>query len=94
LVDALRFSQQNISSMRGKAYNVGSKGGTLTKLELAEKVAALTGLTFEIDETATDPDNRSYYVSFDRIERLGFRTRLSFDAALADTVNWLRLFNG
>lgn len=93
LVDALRFSQQNISSMRGKAYNVGSKGGTLTKLELAKKVAALTGLTFEIDETATDPDNRSYYVSFDRIERLGFRTRLSFDAALADTVNWLRLFH-
>jgi nucleoside-diphosphate-sugar epimerase len=90
LVEAVYFALQHSSVMQGKAYNVGSEEGTLTKLQLAQRIAAMTDLTFEIDDSAADPDNRSYYVSFERIEKLGFQTRFPFQDALEDTVNWLR----
>jgi len=90
LAEAIRFALQHAIVMQGNAYNVGSDEGTLTKLQLVQRIAALTDLTFEIDDTTADPDNRSYYVSFERIEKLGFKTRLPFQHALEDTVNWLR----
>jgi nucleoside-diphosphate-sugar epimerase len=90
LAEAIHFALQHATVMQGNAYNVGSEEGTLTKLQLVQRIAALTDLTFEIDDNAADPDNRSYYVSFKRIENLGFRTRLPFQHALEDTVNWLR----
>jgi nucleoside-diphosphate-sugar epimerase len=90
LAEAIRFALRHAINMQGNAYNVGSEEGTLTKLQLVQKIAALTDLTFEIDDNSADPDNRSYRVSFERIETLGFKTRLPFQHALEDTVNWLR----
>ena len=90
LARAIQFALEHFPIMLGKAYNVGSHEGTLTKLQLAQKIAALTGLTFEIDDKESDPDNRSYYVSFERIESIGFKTEFPFQHALEDTVDWLR----
>jgi nucleoside-diphosphate-sugar epimerase len=90
LARAIKFAFEHSPIMLGNAYNVGSHEGTLTKLQLAQKIAALTGLTFEIDDKESDPDNRSYYVSFERIESIGFKTEFPFQHALEDTVDWLR----
>jgi nucleoside-diphosphate-sugar epimerase len=90
IVTALDFSIQHFRGMAGRIYNIGSGESTLTKIDLAQRISALTGLEIEIDDTGRDPDGRHYRVAFDEIERLGYRTRQSLDAGLKETVEWIR----
>jgi nucleoside-diphosphate-sugar epimerase len=90
IVKALVFTIQNFDAMAGKIYNIGSDDGTLTKLDLAQRIATLTGVAIEIDELGRDPDGRQYRVAFDQIEGLGYHTSQPFDAGLKETVEWMR----
>lgn len=89
-VGALLFAIGRFGDMAGKTYNIGSVDATLSKLELARQIATLTKLEIEIDETGRDPDGRHYRVSFDQINRLGYRVARTFDSGLKDTVDWMR----
>jgi nucleoside-diphosphate-sugar epimerase len=91
IVEAVCFALGHSAAMSGNAYNTGSQDGTLTKLDLAERIAALTGLVIEIDHENSDPEGRWYGVSFDRIEALGFRTCITFDEGLQMTAAGVRL---
>lgn len=90
MAKALVFGIQHFASMRGEIYNVGSDDSTLTKLDLAQRIGALTGLAIEINEMGRDPDGRNYRVDFNRIEQLGYRTSHSLDTGLKETVEWIR----
>ena len=59
--------------INGKIFNVGSQENTYQLKSLAEKVAQTVPRDVEI-EWYGDPDHRSYRVSFERLEALGFRT--------------------
>lgn len=59
--------------VNGGVFNVGSRGETWQIGPLGELVAASVPGDVEI-EWYGDPDQRSYRVSFDRIEALGYRT--------------------
>lgn len=59
--------------VNGRVFNVGSLGETWQILPLGELVATSVPREVEI-EWYGDPDRRSYRVSFDRIETLGYRT--------------------
>ena len=84
-VRALSFAVDNYSKMSGKIFNVGSDESTLTKLELAQRIAGLTALTIELDAIGSDPDGRNYRVSFERIAAHGFRTSWLFNDGLRAT---------
>jgi nucleoside-diphosphate-sugar epimerase len=90
IANAVCFALDNFSHMRGSVYNIGSEDATLTKLELVERVAALTDLTFEIDPDTSDRDGRNYRVGFEKVGALGFHPSRRFDEGLRETVDWLR----
>lgn len=90
---AICFALENFSAMAGNAYNVGSAASTLTKLNMAERVARVTDFEFEIDGSMSDPDQRNYRVSFDRIEALGYAAEIDIDEAIPVTFEGVhRLF--
>jgi nucleoside-diphosphate-sugar epimerase len=68
--------------MVGQIYNVGSCA--VSKLELCERLKVKLGGDFYYTEAATgsDPDQRNYVVSSDKIERAGFRFHMTLDAGL------------
>jgi nucleoside-diphosphate-sugar epimerase len=90
IASALVFTIEHFGVMAGKIYNIGSDDGTLTKLDLAQRIGALTGLEIEIDEVGRDPDGRHYRVAFNQIQQVGYRTSRPFDAGLKETVDWIR----
>ena len=60
--------------INGQIFNVGSEENNYQLGPLAEKVAALVPRDVRI-EWYGDPDHRSYRVSFDKIQSIGYRAR-------------------
>ena len=89
IVSAIQFSIDNFSLMHGNIYNLGSDKGEFTKLELVKKVSKLTELQFDIIENESDPDGRDYYISWEKIQNLGFKLNVPIDIGLSQTKDWL-----
>ncbi len=66
--------EADAEAVNGEIFNVGSQDDTWQIGPLGELVAACVPNEAEI-EWYGDPDTRSYRVSFDRIEALGYRTQ-------------------
>lgn len=75
VADALIFLAQAPSeAVNGRIVNIGDNGLNYRLAALADDVIAALDLPVE-REWYGDPDHRSYRVSFDRLNGLGFRTR-------------------
>lgn len=71
---AQRFAlEANADAVNGRTFNVGSVANTYQIGPLGELVAANVPRAVAIDWYG-EPDHRSYRVSFDKIEALGYRT--------------------
>ncbi|MBI4450644.1 dTDP-glucose 4,6-dehydratase [Candidatus Woesearchaeota archaeon] len=75
----------------GEAYNIGGKT-ELTNLEITKKLLALCGKdTSSIEFVQDRPGHdRRYALTCDKLEKLGWKNRMPFEQALAETVQWYR----
>ena len=83
---AFLFAIDNRDRMRGEPYNVGLSTANLSKLELCEAIQAQTPFEIIRSEIGTDPDQRNYIVSNDKIEALGYTPAHSLDAGIAELI--------
>ena len=76
---------KNFETMKGQAYNVGLSDANLSKKELCEEIKKqIPGFYFAEAEVGTDPDQRNYIVSNDKIERTGFKPKVSLQAGITE----------
>ncbi len=75
----------------GEVYNLGSRT-EMTNIDLARKLLAAFGKGADRIHHVRDRLGHDFRYRLDcsKIERLGFRTRYSFDAALRETISWYR----
>ena len=71
------------STVNGQIFNVGSAGNTYQIGPLGELVAGYVPRGVET-EWYGDPDHRSYRVSFDKIEALGYRAERTAEDGVAE----------
>jgi len=78
---------ENFESMKSRPYNVGLSSANLSKLELAERIQrVMPAFTFLESPIGTDPDQRNYIVSNDRIEGTGFLPKFSVDDGILELI--------
>ena len=78
---------KNFETMKGQAYNVGLSDANLSKKELCEEIKKqVPNFYFSEAEVGTDPDQRNYIVSNEKIERTGFRPKVSLQAGIAELI--------
>jgi nucleoside-diphosphate-sugar epimerase len=77
----------HFDAMRGQAYNVGLSEANLSKMELCEEIRRQVP-DFCVMESpiGKDPDQRNYIVSNDKIERTGFKARVSLQEGIAELI--------
>tara|TARA_A100001015_G_C15044160_1_gene742209 strand:- start:3186 stop:4241 length:1056 start_codon:yes stop_codon:yes gene_type:complete len=80
-----------VEKINGEIFNVGSNKNNYQIGNLGKKIAKLVGDDVEI-EWYGDDDNRSYKVSFDKIEELGFFASLIADDGVNEII--IALKNG
>jgi nucleoside-diphosphate-sugar epimerase len=84
---AFIHSVRNFGQMKNEAYNVGLSEANLSKMELCLEIKKQVP-DFTIVESAIgkDPDQRNYIVSNEKIEKTGFKAKVSIQQGVAELV--------
>lgn len=84
---AFIHSMENFDKMKNEAYNVGLSEANLSKMELCLEIKRQVP-DFTIMESAIgqDPDKRNYIVSNEKIEKTGFKAKVSIQQGVAELI--------
>ena len=91
VVGAFIYAIENFNKLKSNTYNVGLSSANLTKLMLAKRIKnQFKDVKISIIKNRKDPDQRDYFVSNKKIEKKGFKPKISLDAGIAELLNVLR----
>lgn len=82
----------HFEEMNGQPYNVGLSEANLSKLELCREIQKqLPGFYFHGAEIGEDPDKRNYIVSNKKIEKTGFKAKISLHKGIAELIKGFQI---
>jgi nucleoside-diphosphate-sugar epimerase len=85
VVDCMVFSINNFSFLQNNIYNLGLSSANISKLQLAKMIKKkIKNLQVVIQENRKDPDQRDYFVSNAKIERAGFKAKITLDSGIEE----------
>ena len=87
------FAINNSKKMIGNIYNVGSEKMNFTKQEVAEKIKKKVDFYLHFAEIGEDADKRNYFVSYNKINQLGFETEIDIDDGIDELIKGMDLIN-
>ena len=88
VVSAFIFAIENFPKVKGEIFNLGLSSANLTKLQLAKRIKKqLPDLKIKTVHNKKDPDQRDYFVSNKKIEKLGFKAKVSIDDGIKELIS-------
>ena len=85
VVSAFVYIIDNFNKFKGEIYNLGLSNANITKLQLAMKIKKKIPQTkIIIKPLKKDPDQRDYFVSNKKIEKKGFKAKISLDKGIEE----------
>ena len=91
IVDAFVFAIDNFDKLKNNIYNLGLSSANITKLQLAKTIKKyIKNLKINIIKNRKDPDKRDYFVSNKKIEKHGFKAKVSLDTGIKELI---KIFN-
>lgn len=92
VADCFLHCIENAGRMIGRPYNAGLDDANLSKEELALKIKEqVKDLYIHFSEFGTDPDQRNYIVSNQRLREAGFEARRSLEAGISELLKGYRM---
>jgi len=83
VVNAITFISNNFSKFKNNIFNLGLSSANITKLGLAKKIKKqIKVLKIKEIKNKKDPDQRDYFVSNKKIEKKGFKAKISLDQGI------------
>ena len=78
---------EKFDKMKDEVYNVGLSEANISKLELCKEIKkVLTDFVFLESEIGSDPDKRNYIVSNEKIEKTGFKAKVSLREGIIELI--------
>ena len=88
VVRGILYSIKNFNRLKANVYNLGLSSANLTKYSLAKKIKKkISSLKIKIVKNRKDPDQRDYYVSNRKIEKKGFKAKISVEKGIDELIN-------
>ncbi len=92
VVDAFIFAISNFSKLKNNIYNIGLSDANLTKIQLAKRIKSVVKkVKIKVIKNKKDPDKRDYFVSNKKIEKTGFKTKISLDKGIKELYQLFKL---
>ena len=86
VVRAFHYCAMNYEAMSGNVYNLGDDAANCSKWQLAEKIKSLVPcIKLDIME-GSDPDQRNYIVSSQKLYETGFKINHSIEEAIEEII--------
>ncbi len=87
VVKGIIFSINNFNKLKSNVYNLGLSNANITKIDLAKKIKKqYKKLKISIIKDKSDPDKRDYFVSNAKIEKKGFKAKISLDNGIKELI--------
>jgi nucleoside-diphosphate-sugar epimerase len=87
IAEAFVHGLKNFDKMKNEPYNVGLSDANLSKWQLCEEIQKhVPDFKFTESKDGKDPDQRDYIVSNEKIEKTGFRPKVSLSDGIAELV--------
>jgi nucleoside-diphosphate-sugar epimerase len=94
VADVFNLAIENPKNFVGNIFNVGLSDANLSKYELCELIKEfLPELEIYKSATGKDPDQRNYLVSNEKIEKKGFKPKVSIKDGINELIKGLKIFN-
>ena len=91
VANAILFSIKNFEKIKNNTYNLGLSTANITKLDLLKKIKKyVPKLKIIINNKFKDPDQRDYFVSNRKIEKVGFKASIDLDTGIKELI---KVFN-
>ncbi len=84
MAESLVFALENFDRMNQEIFNVGSEELCMTKVDVAQKIKNHVDFYLKFADFNTDPDERNYRVSFQKIRNLGFSPKHDLDFGIKE----------
>ena len=94
VADVFNLAIENPENFVGNIFNVGLSDANLSKYELCKLIKEfLPDLEIYKSATGKDPDQRNYLVSNKKIEKRGFKPKVSIKDGINELIKGLKIFN-
>ena len=88
VIRGIIFSIQNFNKLKSNVYNLGLSNANITKIDLAKKIKKqYKKLKITVIKNKSDPDKRDYFVSNAKIEKKGFKAKISLDNGIKELIH-------
>ncbi len=87
VVNAIIFTMKNFNKLKNNVYNLGLSSANISKIMLARKIQKqYKKLKIKIVTNRKDPDKRDYFVSNKKIEKKGFKAKISLEDGISELI--------
>ena len=87
VVAGIVYAINNFNKLKSNIYNLGLSSANISKLMLAKKIKKqVKKLQIKIIKNKKDPDKRDYFVSNRKIEKKGFKARVSLEDGIKELI--------
>ncbi len=87
VVNAIIFTMKNFNKLKNNVYNLGLSSANISKIMLAKKIKKqYKKLKIKIVTNRNDPDKRDYFVSNKKIEKKGFKAKISLEEGISELI--------
>jgi len=84
------FAIDNYDKMQGQAFNIGDNSMNYTKREIALKIKEFTDYYLHEADIGEDLDKRDYEVSYEKINNLGFFSKITLEDGIKELIKVLK----
>jgi nucleoside-diphosphate-sugar epimerase len=86
IAESLVFALEKFSTLRDQVYNVGSNEQNFSKEDIAKMIQKKVDYYLHFAEIGKDEDQRNYEVSYEKINRTGYSTRIGIEAGIDELI--------
>jgi len=91
IAESFIFGIRNLDVMKNGVFNVGDSSMNHSKEEVCDMISQKTGAFIHFEEIGQDADKRNYIVSYEKIRKLGFETKVTLNEGINEVIKALRV---
>ena len=93
IANSFVFAIKNLNDMIDNVYNVGADHMNFSKEAVCNMIAEKTNAFVHFEDIGEDADKRNYVVSYDKINKLGFKTTVTMEEGIDEILSVLKIMD-
>lgn len=84
--ESILMMVEKFDKFRNQIFNVGNNDMNVTKKEIANLIRPKSNFELKMVSGELDPDKRNFIVNYDKIEKIGFKTKISLENGINEMI--------